>query len=133
MTTYDNEFEQIESALASIVRDFCSRVSFRLGRKQVPKPPDGWRDGNREPPHLDNRLSFWAPWGTAYIVVKYNSECDKWWANYYSDNSFSEALVGGTLLNCIDYGESYDDAIQAALDFMQGDHREYPESRPTPE
>jgi len=135
MGNYSSELDQIQAALASIARDLRSRISFRLRRKQVPEPPDGWRVGNRKPPHEDNRITYWAPWGSAYIVVKYNAETDNWWTNYYFENTLGAAYDGGTLLNLSSQGYdcSYDDAIQAALDFMHDDHPKYSHDQLRPE
>ena len=135
MATYSNEFEQIRDAIASIWRDYRARFHFRIGKKEIPNPPGDWYVGEWSRPPGESRIVFWAPWENAYIVVRYCSERDKWWANYYAENTFREAIRGGELLNLSTKGYdcSYEDAIEAALDFMHGDHSTYPEDQPIPE
>lgn len=133
MATYQSEIEQIRDAVASIWRDIRTRLSFLVGRRSVPTPPGEWTRNERYSPSADTYLSFDAPWGTAYVAVRYDNECGKWWAKYLRENTFSEAISGYVLLNTRDYDQSYEDAIQAALDFMHGDHPKYPDDRPRPE
>jgi hypothetical protein len=135
MATYQSETEQIRAAIASIWRDFRTRLAFGVGRMSIPTPPGEWTVGDWKQPPEESRLVFWAPWGSAYIVVRYRSGRDKWWANYYDENTVREVIGGGTLLNIssCDYDQSYGDAVQATLDFMHGEHPRYPDHRLRPE